>query len=215
MSSQTRPHLPRAPKNLPLSSAVRAKQVLGPRGASLTFPLLKTRPYYHQPPPPPPRTSDAVSLGPWAEDCGQPAFGLESLPEGATRGPRRTKSGSKTEPPGARRRGAHSPAPPEWTAPGLCPCGHTAARRVVLLPVIPPGRSQRLSTPVCSGPRPPSRSQCSRRRQLRPGLSHAAATGRGGAGKGTPPSQDTHSSLQPFREVGSPIGLAVSPRAKD
>lgn len=44
MSSQTRPHFPRAPKNLPLSSAVRAKQVLGPRGARLTFPLLKTRP---------------------------------------------------------------------------------------------------------------------------------------------------------------------------
>lgn len=90
-SSQIRPHLPRAPKNLPLSSAVRAKQVLGPRGAILTFPLLKTRPHHHQPPPPPPGTSDAVSLGPGTEDCGQPAFGSESLSEGATRGSRRLK----------------------------------------------------------------------------------------------------------------------------
>lgn len=188
MPSQTRPHFPRAPKNLPLSSAVRAKQVLGPRGARLTFPLQKTRPP-HQLPPPPLWTSGSGSLGPWAEDCGQSAFGPGSLPEGATREPRRTKSGSKTGPHGAQRRGAHSPAPPEWTAPGL----RNAPGRP---PACDPRRAGlSVYLPVCSGPRPSSRRQCSRRRQLRPGLSHAAATGRGGAGKGTPPTQDTHSSL--------------------
>lgn len=214
MSSQTRPHLLRAPKNLPLSPAVRAKQVLGPREASLTFPLLKTRPltsHRHRHPHPGLR---ALSLGPGAEDGDQPAFGLGSLPESARRGPRRTESGSETGPRGARGRGAHSRAPPGWTAPGLCRRRHTAARWVVVLRVIPPGRSLCLSACLpraAAAVPPPVREETPAPPRAQPRRSHGA--GRGGERDSPVPG---HTLFTPaFPGSGKSDGLAASPRAKD
>lgn len=178
MFSQTGSRFLRAPKNIPSSSAVRAKQVLGPRGASLTFPPLKTRPltsHCHRHPHPGLR---ALSLGPGAEDCGQPAFGLGSLLKGARRVPRRTESGSKT---GPRRRGAHSRVRPRWTAPGLCRRRRTAARWVVLLRVIPPGRAPCLSACLpraAAAVPPPVREETPAPPRAQPRRGHGA--GRGG-----------------------------------
>lgn len=177
---------------------------------------MKTRPltsHCHRHPHPGLR---ALSLGPGAEDCGQPAFGLGSLFKGARQGPRRTESGSKTGSRGARRCGAHSltrsakvdssgsqSAPPHRSALGRPTAGDPAGPGSV--PV-------RLPAPGC-GRRPAARPRGDA--SSAPGSATPWPRGGEGRGKGTPLSQDTHSSLQPFREVGSPLGLAASPRAKE